>query len=300
MELLDTVVLCLNNYLCNELTEIIYSYLVLFNTGILSSEKIYEKTRGIFIDKICFCNNKIYFSIYSTGLIIIYDIKKKETLELRTELSYINSFCNIDDNSIIIATQFDLHIYEFNILDGKINIIFKEIYTYFDKILDVYYYNNIIYFIGHFETCVYDRKKRKHEKLYGGNFSDNVIFLYNGYLYIFDWDTYKIKKININNKKDEKIIELSSKYFNYDKLRVIDIFVDEIQIYIRSFKNIYVFDYCGDFIGRIKTGENNLRSSSIIHKNQIYWIEEIKKHIYLLKYKQKYKFEIFRKRTSTN
>jgi hypothetical protein len=75
------------DYLNDDLIKVIFSYLIKFNIESLFLEKSYDIPQLSLINKINVFNNKIYFPLHFSGLIIIYDMKINETFYLDTELN---------------------------------------------------------------------------------------------------------------------------------------------------------------------------------------------------------------------
>jgi len=276
-------------YLCHELIEIIYSYLIGFNTEVLISNNFITTCDNFVNFKINIYNNKIYLPILN-GLIIIYDIKTNNTYYLNTNLNFVKSICNIDDNNIIVATLSGLYIYNYNIINGQINVNNIERKLPHKKIIDVYYSNNRIIFSDINHVYVYHLKNNfLFLFFFEFNFYRDSIFLYDEHLYVFFAEKYIINVLDINDRKNDKKILLSSDFFDKITLHDTNIFVNKIYIYIEFFNNIYVFNHDGGFVRKIIIDIPCLNPVFFIDGEKIYFTQKSNNLVNLLILQQKYK-----------
>jgi len=288
-KLVDNVTFYLSRYLYEELTAIICSYLIGFNTMPL----ILEKSFSVFIFnyyKINIHNNKIYILICENESIIIYDIKRDETIYFDTKLNNINSLCSIDDNNIILATNKGLYIYNYNIVNKKISIL--DVKQKFDSyyITEVYYSKNKIIFQTNEKVHIYNSET---DFLYCCYYNallyyNDYICLYDECLYILDSESYAIDIYNINERKYigkvSLLFDLSKKG---DNVEISKIFVCEAYIYIVFFKYMNVFTHDGEFIRRIEIPNSNY--SFHVDSDRIYQTKKFINSINLSIFQQKFK-----------
>jgi hypothetical protein len=76
---IDETFFCLNQYLYDQLTEVICSYLIGFNIiSQFSKNRLICSMISIIINSYLY--NKIYLLIFENGIIIIYDMKEDEII----------------------------------------------------------------------------------------------------------------------------------------------------------------------------------------------------------------------------
>jgi len=284
----------LTNYLYDELINIIFSYLIKFNTVSLFLEKKFHISDYSFNFKINIFNNKIYLPIYQNGLVIIYDMETDETFYLNTNLNKIYSVCNIDDNNIIISSSSSIYIYNYNVINGNINIINREKIYIGSRVYDVYYLRNNIIFRNHYDRlCVHKLgKDTLNFPSDGIGYYFNHIYLYNECLYMFDSSKYMIELINFNNIEKSKTIVLSHENFSSKIFQDICFFVvDETYFYVKSCKYINIFDHIGEFVGTIKIDDIKLEDPFFVDSKYIYMTQFFESGINLLIFKHSIKWE---------
>jgi len=311
-ELVNTITFNLAPYLCGELIGIISSYFMGFNTESL----IFEKSFDIKVDpkncKICVYNNKVYLPIYENGLIIIYDMETNKTFNFHTNLNSVCSIFNIDDNNIAIASSTGLYVYNYNIIDDKVNIISidrkNEFYNY--PIWDIYYFKETAIF-SDTDICIKSINMNNPICLmHDIHCHHNSIFLHNNHLYFFNSEKNLIRVIDINNfhnitgpqlyilhkegkiRKDKTILLSSLDDIMSDKS---SIFVDQTYIYIKISKLINVYNHNGEFIRRININYPDLNNSLYISSNKIYLTQKFGDSLKFLIFRQNFKYRNFRK-----
>jgi len=277
----------LTQYLYDELVCIICSYLW-FNTQSLIFEKSFViPTQKRY--KINTYNNKIYLYTFGNGQVIIYDMKTNETFHLITNLKNIYSIRNIDDDNIIIGTFLGIYIYSYNIINGKINVI--SIKRKFEncKITDIYYFENKIIFSTISNIHIYSLADDLNNICKFNLFSESI-FLYNEHLYIFNFEKYLIKILNINNKS-ERIVSFSLENLNNDIILMPHIFVNETYIYILVQKYVYVFDHDVKIFRRIHFNIPNLNQVFNVDSDKIYLGQNFENSINLKIFQQKFRYK---------
>ena len=276
-------------YLYNELIEIIYSYLVKFNTESLAGN-LFSISGNFDIYKINVYKNKIYLPTYADKIIIIYDMKTHKISQLNTNLRGINSICNIDENNIIVGTINGLYFLNYDIIDEEKFVINSNKEVKNNAIYDIIYFDNKIICLSLLYVSIFyfENNFLKVDFYEKCNCLCDSTFLYNGHVYIYRSKENLIDVINIKNVKNRKIISLSHK----NPSRVISsTFVDDTCIYIYVGKNINIFDHDGELIRKIKINIPNLNSSFYIDSDKIYLTQKLENSTNFLVLQQKLKYK---------
>jgi len=283
--IIDEVALYVVQYLYNELTEIVLSYLVAFNVNSLIFKKSFGDFEGYDYCDINIYKNKVYLLMCKNGLMIIYDMITDKTIYFNTNLEFIYSFCNIDDNEIIFVTDLYLYIYKYDIIDTKISILdIKQIFNNDNYANLCYFKGNIIFKAGDYIN-IHNLKYNSVNSLIYDKFSCWMC-LYNEYLHVLSSGDSIIRIYNMNDKKFIKSISLPFDFSINSHTR--NIFVDNTGFYIEFSTYINVFNYDGEYIRRID--KPYLNSVFHIDSDKIYLVRKFEKSIDVSIFQQKLKY----------
>ena len=238
---------------------------------IIKKDIFKKDDRGIYVDRICIDNDKMYMTHGLVGKTVIYvkDMTGKEESKKLTEIPYnITNMCIIKDEIILTADRFE------NLIDIKTDIIIldkntgeiKKVNKY-DEYVETYNMSkdteNNIYFVTlkrRLSDEEMNNPNRKDEELYDSyisklNIYNNTIeyILVNGKkvrgrlirvedknMYIYDDKEDKFKVIDLKENKEEFSEEIDgyirSTYFKDDKLYMNIGTKDKTYIYIYDVK----------------------------------------------------------------
>ena len=198
---------------------------------IIKREGLQKEDRGIYVDRICIDNDKMYMTHGLVGKTVIYvkDMTGKEEGKKLTEIPYnITNMCIIKDEIILTADRFE------NLIDIKTDIIILDKNT--GEIKKVNKYNE------HIET--YKMSKDNENNIYVVTLKRRL----------------SDEEMNNPNRKDEELYDSYISKLNIYNNTIEDIVVDDKKVRGRLLrvedKNMYIYDDKEDKFKVIDLKEN--------------------------------------------
>jgi len=228
---IDNIYDYINEFFIDDITKIILTYLSKFENKLVLESHL-DIIFG-FIYNLFLLKNRIYFNVYSTDFLYIYDIDQDVITKVQIG-KRIETICHYK-NEIYIATKDDILLYHDTIFVKKIrsvHYIIEEIFCYKE---------NIVYTTSNNDIILYNLINNNEKKL-KCKFTriKDCIYLYKNELYIHISSKYLIKRINIYNC-DDKIEYFIDKNLSINGFLRSRMYINKSYIILKYYNNIYIF-----------------------------------------------------------